>query len=77
MDKLLLLLSEIRPEIDFVNEKKLIDNGVLDSFDIITIISEINAVFNVSISVADIEADNLNSVEAMYKLIEQLQEQNN
>ena len=73
MKELLDLLKEIRPSIDFENEKKLIDDGVLDSFDIITIVSEINAVFDLEISVADLEAENLNNAEAMYTLIEKHQ----
>ena len=42
MDELLKLLSEICPKVDFVKEKKLIDDGILDSFDIISIVNELN-----------------------------------
>jgi acyl carrier protein len=59
--------------VDFVNEKKLIDNGVLDSFDIISIVNELNEHYDIEIDVDDLEPDNFNTVEAMLELIEKLQ----
>ena len=73
MEKLLTLLKEIRSDVDFENEDKLIDNGILDSFDIVSIIAEIGEQFEVDISVDDILPENFNSVKAMYSLIERLQ----
>ncbi len=72
MDKLLSILNEIRPDVDFVNEKKLIDDSILDSFDIISIVSELNDTYNIEIDVEDLEPDNFNTVEAMLELIERL-----
>lgn len=72
-NELLKILSDIRPDVDFVNEKKLIDDGVLDSFDIISIVSEFNEAFDVEIDVEDLEPVNFNTIEAMEELIRKLQ----
>ena len=72
-EELMALLKEIRPDVDFENEKKLIDDGILDSFDIISIAQEINDAFDVEINVENLEAENFNTVDAMIELIEQLQ----
>lgn len=73
MNELLETLKSVRDDIDFENEKLLIDNGLLDSFDIISIISEINERFGVEIESDDITPENFNSVEALLALIERLQ----
>ncbi len=72
-EELMALLKEIRPDVDFENEKKLIDDGILDSFDIISIAQEINDAFDVEINVENLEAENFNTVDAMIELIGQLQ----
>ncbi len=74
-EELLALLKEVRPDVDFEKEKKLIDDSVLDSFDIITIVQEMNETFDVEINVEDLEPDNFNTVEAMLELIGKLQEE--
>lgn len=75
MDEILGILKEIRPDVDFANEKKLIDDRVLDSFDIITIVSEFNDHYAIEIDVEDLEPENFNTVEAMLDLISKLQEE--
>ena len=72
MQKLLDILNEIRPDIEFNNEKSLIDGGVLDSFDIVTIISELNDAYDVHIRVNHLKPENFNSVEAIFKLVNTL-----
>jgi acyl carrier protein len=74
LERLLVILSEVRPDLDFENETHLIDDDLLDSFDIISIVSECNDVFDVEISVDDLEPENFNSAEAIAALIERLQE---
>ena len=74
MNELLAIMKEVRPDIDFENETALIDNNLLDSFDIITIVSEVNEQFDVEINVDDLLPENFNSAEALYKLILSLQE---
>ena len=73
MDELIKTLNEIRPDVDFSKETKLIDGGVLDSFDIISIVGELNQKFDVEIEVDDLEAENFNSASAMWELIQKLQ----
>ena len=67
------ILTELRPQVDFATETQLIDDGILDSFDLVSLIGEINDSFDVEISFDDIEPENFNSVEAMEKLIQKLQ----
>ncbi len=72
MDKLLELLKNIRPDVDFENETELIDEGILDSFDVVSIISEIDDAFGVQIRINELEPENFNSAEAIWNLIEKL-----
>ena len=75
MEEVLKILQEVRPDVDFANEKKLIDDSILDSFDIITIVSEFNEAFDIDIDVEDLEPYNFNTVEAMMELIKKLQDE--
>jgi len=70
MDKLLQILRESCPGVDFENEKALVDNEILDSMDIITIVSEIVDAFSVELNVDDLTPEHFNSVEAIWALIE-------
>lgn len=74
MERVLEILTDVRPDVDFMNETKLIDDGIIDSFDIIAIVSELNDVFDVQIPIDELEPDNFNTVEAIYELIIKLQE---
>lgn len=73
--ELMEILEETRPYIDFENETALIDKEMLDSFDIISIVSEINEAFDISINVNDLLPENFNSVDAILALIAKLQEE--
>lgn len=73
MDKLLEILSEVRPDVDFINETKLIDNGILDSLNIMEIIAEISDEFDIELSPADIVPANFNSAESRWAMIQRLQ----
>lgn len=70
MEQLLTLLKEVRPDVDFENETRLIDDSVLDSFDIITIVGEIGQTFNVQLGADALTPENFNSVSAIWALIE-------
>ncbi len=74
-EDILAILQDIRSDVDFENEKKLIDDSILDSFDIISIVSEFNDAFDVNINVMDLEPVNFNSIEGMQELITKLQEE--
>ena len=49
MEKLLDILNQIRSDIDYENEKTLVDDGVLDSFDIVSIVSELSMEYDIDI----------------------------
>ena len=68
MEKLEEILRELRPDID-LEEKAFVDDGVLDSFDIVTLVGEIVDAFGVEIAVEDIIPENFNSVDAIIELI--------
>ena len=72
MEDLIRIMSEIRPDLDFTKEDKLIDDDVLDSFDIISIVSEVNDFFNVELNVNDLLPENFNSAAALYDLIQKV-----
>jgi acyl carrier protein len=73
MEELLRIMSEVRPDIDFETETKLIDNEMLDSLDIVAIVTDVNDEFDVEINVNDLLPENFNSAEALYDLIQKLQ----
>lgn len=74
MEKLLELLKGIRPDVDFENETALIDDGYLDSFDVVSIISEIDDIFGVQIRITELDPENFNSAENIWNLIQKLKE---
>ena len=75
MDELMKIVEEARPDVDFHKEKKLIDDEILDSFDIISIVGDINDTFDVSISADELLPENFNSAEAIWDLIRKMKEQ--
>lgn len=75
MERLLEILEEIRPDVDFINEASLIDGGILDSFDLAMIISELNDEYEVAIRVTHLSPENFNSVQSIFKLVESLKNQ--
>ncbi len=75
MEQLLEILSNLHPEVDFGSCDTLIDDKILDSFDIISLITEINTEFDVAIPAEEIIPDNFNSAEALYTLISRLQDE--
>ena len=75
MDELLEMLSDLHPDIDFTTQENLIDDMILDSFDIVTLISEISENFDVTITAEHIIPENFNSAEALYALIQKLEDE--
>ena len=74
-EQLMGVLEEIRPDVDFGNEKQLITDGVLDSFDIVSLVTALNDEFDIEIEVGNLVPDNFNSIEGMIALIEKLQDE--
>ena len=75
MEALLEILTNLHPEVDFETCSNLVDGGIIDSFDIISIISEINDEFDVVIPAEEIVPDNFNSAQALYELIVRLEDE--
>ena len=74
MEELMEILEDLHPDVDFETETGLIDNGILDSFDIVTLAAEIDAQLGVSIPAEELLPENFNSAKAMNALIARLQE---
>ena len=70
MDELMEILEELRPDVDFENETALIDDGVLDSFDIVALVGELNDAFDIEIKPNNLVPENFNSVDAIAALVE-------
>lgn len=75
METLLEILKDLHPDVDFETEDKLIDDMILDSFDIVTLISEISEKFDVTITAENIIPENFNSAQALYELIQKLEDE--
>ncbi|MCI5691160.1 MAG: phosphopantetheine-binding protein [Clostridiales bacterium] len=69
-EQLLAILTEAVPGVDFEQETALVDDEILESLDIVTIVSELKDVFDVEITVDDLVPENFNTVEAMLALIQ-------
>ena len=67
------ILSEICPGIDFETETALIDDGLIDSLDIVAVVTELMEACDVELGVDDLTPENFNSVEAIEELIESKQ----
>ncbi len=75
MEKLIEILTELHDDVDFYAETALIDDGILDSLDIVSIVTEIDSEFGVRIPPEEIIPENFNSAEALWALIEKLDEE--
>ncbi|MBQ8140149.1 MAG: acyl carrier protein [Clostridia bacterium] len=74
MDKLLAILNELHEDVDFTAETALIDDGILDSLDIVSIVTEVYSEFDVRIPPEEIVPENFNSAQALWELISRLDE---
>lgn len=74
MEKIAEILLEIKPEAD-VNCTTLIDDNILDSFDIISLIGELSDEFDITIPATEIIPPNFNSVQALWAMVQRLQDE--
>jgi len=72
MELLLEILEDIHPDVDFETTTGLIDDGIIDSFDIIRIVADIDEEYDVAIPPEEIIPENFNSARSLYELIERL-----
>lgn len=75
MEILLNILTDLHPDVDFASAERLIDDGILDSFDIVTIVAEIDGEFDVQIGAEDLIPENFNSARALYALVQKRMEE--
>lgn len=76
MEELLDILKDLKPGVNFENEKNLIDDKILDSLDVMNLTVELNDEFDIEITPLDILPENFQSVDTIYQLIQRLQEEN-
>lgn len=74
MEEILDILKELHPDVDFTVEENLIGDKILDSLDIVSLISEIDAQLDVTIPAEEIIPENFNSARAIYELVTRLDE---
>ncbi|MCI6173002.1 MAG: acyl carrier protein [Clostridiales bacterium] len=74
MDQIISILEGIRPGVDYETEDELIDDGILTSFDVMTLVNELNEAFGIEIGMEDMVPENFNSVEAIEELVKSLGE---
>ena len=74
MEKLLKILEELNPDIDFGTEEKLIDDGLLDSMAILSLVSDLEDEFDVEITPVELVPSNFNSAAAMWEMVQRLRE---
>ena len=71
-EKIKEILMDICPEVDFEKETKLISDGILASFDIVSIVAELGDEFDITIGPKDLIAENFNSLDAITDLVKRL-----
>lgn len=74
MDELIEILKDLHSDVDFETCTSLIDDKILDSFDIVSIVSEVNDRFDVAIPAKELVPENFNSAKALWDLISRLEE---
>lgn len=70
MEAIYKILEELRPEFDFRTSKDFIEDGFLDSFDVVTLVSELDKKYGISIDALDILPENFNTVENICGVVE-------
>lgn len=71
-EQILEILNDINPDVDYETETALVDDDVLDSFELVSLVSELNGEFGINITVVDFVPDNFNSLDAIVALVERL-----
>ena len=75
MEKLMEILENLQPDVDFENTEDLVDGRYLDSLTILSLVAEIEEEFDVEIPTVEIIPSNFNSAKSIWALIEKLKEQ--
>ncbi len=75
MERLIEILEELHSDIDYSSCDTLVDDGILDSFDIVSLVTEINDEFDVKIPASEIIPENFNSADSLWELIQRLMDE--
>ena len=73
MDEILEILEELHDDVDFMKEEHLVDDKIPDSFDLVTLVSELSDAFDIEITAKEFIPENFNSVHALYAMVQELQ----
>ena len=71
-EKVMEILMDLRPDVDFENKRKLIADGILESFDIMSLVAELEDEFDIKIKPKDLVAENFNSADAIVEMLHKL-----
>lgn len=69
METIYSVLQEIRPEFDFRTSNDFIEDGFLDSFDVVTLVAELESRFQILVDALDILPENFCSAEAIAAIV--------
>ena len=72
MQELIEVLKRVNPKIDYMTEKRLVSDQVLDSIDMTSMLAELEAAYDIEIEMEDMTPENFDSVEAIWKLVQEL-----
>ncbi|CAH2761094.1 acyl carrier protein [Erysipelothrix amsterdamensis] len=76
MNKLLEILEDIKPNIDYETENQLVDKRILDSFSILTLVAELEDSFDIEIPYDEIKPNNFNTLKSMWEMVSRLSGEN-
>jgi len=72
MEKIVEMLQELLPDVDILAEEHLVDDGMLDSFDIVSIMADLSAEYGIKIPAREIDAANFNSAKSIKALVDRI-----
>ena len=72
-ERILEILSEALPQIDFTASDSLVDDGILDSLSIVTLVSELSLEYGIIFDLEELTPENLNSIDAIVETVKNLQ----
>ena len=68
-EKVVQIILENRPDLEFNDDTRFVDDGLIDSFDVITFVSAFDKTFDISINGEDITPDNFNTLDSIVKML--------
>ena len=74
MDRLIEILEEVIPGVDVKNTDRLVDDNILDSFAIISLVAELEEEYDITVSPAELVPENFNSAKALWEMVQRLSE---